>query len=233
VGLDQQLDIRPDCLPHSANLGDALPKLLWLDDVVHGPKRIPFQCGVAERDRSNRALGRGLRRIHSARPAVGVGLEPVAAAAPEQLVDGHAERLALDVPEGDLDPGNRGGRNRAAAHVVVRAVQELPVLLDAARIEPDQSGPQLLDRGDDCRIERSFIGGGAEGAVAHVPSGAPGDLGNLSRRQTAGAPPELADSPRDSHGDMKRTNPVGFIDGQPAPGGRQRARGAPMNAHAN
>jgi hypothetical protein len=33
VRLDQQLDIRPDCLAHRAYLGYALAQLLRLDDV--------------------------------------------------------------------------------------------------------------------------------------------------------------------------------------------------------
>ena len=52
----------------------------------------------------------------------------------------------------------------------------------------------LLDRRDDGRIERSLVGGGAERAVAHVASGAPGDLADLGRRQPARPPPvELGD----------------------------------------
>ena len=50
-------------------------------------------------------------------------------------------------------------------------------------------------------IERPFIGRGAEGAVAHVPAGAPGDLGDLGGRQPARpAPVELGERGRRRHG---------------------------------
>ena len=42
-----------------------------------------------------------------------------------------------------------------------------------------------LDRLDDLGVERPELGGGAEGAVAHVPAGAAGDLGDLRRGQAA------------------------------------------------
>ena len=51
--------------------------------------------------------------------AVAVEADAVAELAAEQLVDRHAERLAREVPEGDLDAGHR--RDRRAGH---RAVEE-------------------------------------------------------------------------------------------------------------
>ena len=45
-----------------------------------------------------------------------------------------------------------------------------------------------FDRFDDFRVERTLLGGGAEGTVIHVPPGATGDLSNLG----SGQPPRAA-----------------------------------------
>ncbi len=53
---------------------------------------------------------------------------------------------------------------------------------------------------DDFRIEEGLLGGNTEGAVAHMPPGAAGNLGELGRRQPSWAPAvELA---RAGEGDM-------------------------------
>ena len=58
----------------------------------------------------------------------------------------------------------------------------------------------ILDRLDDLGIERPLLGGGAEGAVAHVPPGAAGNLGDLGGGQAArAAAVEFADA---GEGDM-------------------------------
>ena len=66
--------------------------------------------------------------------------------AAEQLVHGHAERLALDVPERRVDRGDRRHRDRAAPPV--RAlVQVLPGVFDPARIAADEQRHDVLGRG--------------------------------------------------------------------------------------
>ena len=57
-----------------------------------------------------------------------------------------------------------------------------------------------FDRLDDLGVERPLLGGGAKGAVAHMPPGAAGDLGDLGGGQPArAAAVEFADAGK---GDM-------------------------------
>ena len=76
---------------------------------------------------------------------MGVDADPVARRAAEQLVDGHAQGLALDVPEGHVDAAQGAGQDRAAAVEGV-AVDRLPVVDDLARVLADEVGLDLLDR---------------------------------------------------------------------------------------
>src|SRR6516162_3577565 len=46
-----------------------------------------------------------------------------------------------------------------------------------------------FDRLDELRLERSLVDGGAKSAVAHVPAGPAGNLGDLGSVQPAGATP--------------------------------------------
>ena len=70
----------------------------------------------------------------------------VARAAAEQLVDRHAERLALDVPQRGVDRGDRRHRHRPAPPVGA-LVEVLPDVLDAARVAPDQQRDHVVGRG--------------------------------------------------------------------------------------
>jgi len=94
-----------------------------------------LESGVAVLlDDLERTLGHLLRR---AAAGVLVDAHFVARLAAEQLPDGHTERLALDVPERVLDPGDgRVGDN--AAREAGRVVHELPEELDIARVAADQ-----------------------------------------------------------------------------------------------
>ena len=74
--------------------------------------------------------------------------DEVALLAAEQLVDRHAERLALDVVQRDVD-GRDGGRQHAAALEVVAAVHLLPERADGHRVRADQELPEVLDGADD------------------------------------------------------------------------------------
>ena len=56
----------------------------------------------------------------------------------EQLVDGLAERLALDVPERDVETADRVDRDPAATEVDEAAVHLVPQALDIGRILADQ-----------------------------------------------------------------------------------------------
>ena len=79
------------------------------------------------------------------RAGVGVDADPVARRAAEQLVDRHAQRLALDVPQGHVDAAQGAGQDRPAAIEGV-AVDGLPVMHHLARVLADQVRLDLLDR---------------------------------------------------------------------------------------
>src|SRR4029078_4682448 len=67
----------------------------------------------------------------------------VAGLAAKQLVDGHAERLALDVPEGDVDGRDRAHDGRTPE--VPGAVHNVPVVLDPRWVLPDEVVAELGD----------------------------------------------------------------------------------------
>ena len=116
-----------------------------------------LQRGVAApdeilRDRRRR-LGRPLLppHVHAlpldlARPAdVRVRAGTLAQGPPEQLVHWNSERFALQIPERDLDAGERTLQNRAA--LPERLVHRLPVMEHGARVLADQVAPKLSDGG--------------------------------------------------------------------------------------
>ena len=74
-----------------------------------------------------------------------VDADPVAGRSAEQLVDRHAERLALDVPQRLVDAAEGAGQNRAAAIERV-PVNRLPVVRHAPRILAHQVRLNLLHR---------------------------------------------------------------------------------------
>jgi hypothetical protein len=96
--------------------------------------------------------GRRAEKAPHARPG-GSAVRPVephavAQRSAEELVDRHAERLGLDVPQGQLDAGH--GLVRDAAAVLPDAAQHVPVEpLDGARILTDQEIRQVLDAARD------------------------------------------------------------------------------------
>lgn len=73
--------------------------------------------------------------------AVDAGFGPTCA--PEQLVDGHAKRLALDVPESDVD-GRDGGVDGLALEVA-EPVHHVPVVLDVEGPLADQILGEAFD----------------------------------------------------------------------------------------
>ena len=77
---------------------------------------------------------------------------------------------------------------------LVEALQQRADRIEAQiAVAPGNPGQRLeavlLDRRDDLRFEQALVGRRAERAVAHVPSGAPGDLADFGRRQAARAAP--------------------------------------------
>src|SRR5262245_57699031 len=90
-----------------------------------------------------------------------VHLQAVARLAAQQLPDRLPERLAKDVPQGDLDSADRGVQDRAAAPARP-TVHRLPVHLDVAGVAADQVPLVLLY----CRSDRGLLAG--NGALAQT-----------------------------------------------------------------
>ena len=81
----------------------------------------------------------------------------VALLAAEELIDGHAERLALDVIQGNVDRRD-GGRHHPAALEVVRAVHLLPERADVHRVPADQELAEVADGALDRQLARGQAG---------------------------------------------------------------------------
>ena len=115
-----------------------VPRLSW----PAGKRRIAFQP-------SRHQLLRLLDHLRAAGPAGGgEGRDDVALLAAEELVDRHAERLALDVVERDVDRRDRGLQHAAALEVLA-AVHLLPERADGERVVADQELAIVLDGADD------------------------------------------------------------------------------------
>ena len=79
------------------------------------------------------------------RAGVGIDAHAVARRAAEQLVNRHAQRLALDVPERLVDAAERAGENRAAA-IERMPIDGLPVMRYRPRVLADEVRLDFLDR---------------------------------------------------------------------------------------
>ena len=142
---DQQLHIVSDRLAHGFKLldGDALR--------LDGDEQSAMVEGVAlERGESLLCVAQSvLHRIldgEAIPPAVTPEL--VAHRAAEELIDGNAERLPLDVPERNLDAANSRHLHHTATHMEVM-IERLPVLLDAVRVLADEHLAELFDHTGD------------------------------------------------------------------------------------
>ena len=103
-------------------------------DVVHR----------AERGRADQFVAAGARGA-----AVGpVDHLALAGGAAEEGVDGHAERFALDVPEGELDTGDGFGGD-AAGRLAGEAVHVPVAGLDGERVAAEQDRLHVFDGSDD------------------------------------------------------------------------------------
>ena len=139
VDLDTQVDVvahRLAELAHRvdgfADLGDVGLEVRLAARLV-GKWREVADGGKAARLRLDAALDQRLDRLGE---DVVVDPRLVARLAAEQLVHRHAEVLAGDVPQGDVDGAQRAHDGRATK--VRRAVQVLPVVLDAQWVLADQ-----------------------------------------------------------------------------------------------
>ena len=74
---------------------------------------------------------------------VAVDQHAVPGRAAEQLVDGEAGDLAVEIPQGHVDRGDRGHGHRTAAPVGA-LVEVLPGVLDPAGVPADQQRAQMV-----------------------------------------------------------------------------------------
>ncbi len=132
----------------------------WRHFAVHRParERIELAAGVALGDQLLRPRRIGRRALLDAlRPAVGVDAQPFLHLAAEQLVDRHAELLADDVVERDVDGADGGEHDAAHAVVVEEPVHPVPQLLDVPGALADDDRAQVADRGGD-RLDAGEVG---------------------------------------------------------------------------
>src|SRR4029453_14634578 len=74
---------------------------------------------------------------------VGVGEDFVPGGSAEQLVDGHVQGLALDVPQGQVDRSD-GCHGDGAAAPVGTTVEVLPVVFDPVGVPSEQCGREVV-----------------------------------------------------------------------------------------
>ena len=136
MDVDQDQRVGRKLLPERAHDVVGEVELRLGDEALRRAERIELERLEALGEHRARRLEKGLRRALRAVPAVGVAEHAVAHAAAEQLVDRRAERLAEDVPAGDLD--RRDHRAVDVAAIERDAVEEaLGERTDAARVLAD------------------------------------------------------------------------------------------------
>lgn len=112
---------------------------------------------------------------------MGVGEEPVSYLASEQLIDRLVERLAFDVPQGEVHRADGSHRDRPPAPVDA-TVEVLPGVLDPVRVQADQQRRDVISQIRRHRqfasVDRSIappddpiIGGDLEGHVVAARAG--------------------------------------------------------------
>jgi hypothetical protein len=140
VEVDAEAYPRAELVVHLGELGDR---------GVDGARRVEHRelFGAVHLEGVEAAFHEALHVLDDGRWPIpadpAVDLDAVAHLAAEQLVDRHAERLALDVPERLVDAGDRTHQDRAAS-VEIAAVHRLPEVVDARRVLPDQLAGELL-----------------------------------------------------------------------------------------
>ena len=168
VRVDPDLHVAADAV---ADRGDRVVVLLEV------AADLELQLGVARVDERAGLLRVRLGRVDE---EVADDRNPVAAEAAEQLRDGDAERLPLQVEQGDLDPGDRVGADPAPVpRELLHAVHEP---LDPQRILADEELRQLrVDDRLDRRQRRSGRLADPHQALVGV------DLDEQARRRMPGA----------------------------------------------
>ena len=147
VAFDQQVRRVADGLAHRRHAAHGVAQFAAQDVAIRAAERVPLQRLPAAGDRLRRFRGELGGRLGRHEPGVGVAAHPVAAPAAEQLPDRLLEHLALDVPAGHLQSGQRAGQHRPAAPVRV-AIGVVPQRLDVQRIAAEQLRRQVLEAAD-------------------------------------------------------------------------------------
>ena len=76
-------------------------------------------------------------RRTAAKPAIGIEPNGVTEFAAEQVVNWFAQRLALDIPQRNINPADRGGGQTACAQIGVTAIHGMPERLNVGRVSAD------------------------------------------------------------------------------------------------
>ena len=149
VDLHAEVDPVAHRLPHRRDaLQDGLDQVGVAHPGVPAREGGEAHRGEAVRHRPPGVRGEGLRRLAA---DVQVEAHLVPALAPQEGVRRGPVALAGDVPQGDVQRGE-GGADHRPPEVGV-AVEELPVVLDAQRVLPQEVGsPGLQDAPDGLRV---------------------------------------------------------------------------------
>jgi hypothetical protein len=147
VHLDHELDVGSDRLAHRLDQPHHEAELLPGQGARRSAKRVHLQRPVAALDHALRGLRHRRRVPLGVIPAVGIGGHAASERAAEQLPDRHAERLADQVPAGDLKGGQR--RHGDLAWSAVLGDLDVPCQpLDVEGVAADDvPGGELVDAG--------------------------------------------------------------------------------------
>ena len=92
---------------------------------------------------------RFVETLHISAAEVAVQADGIAHRTAPQLVTGNAVNLSDDVPQRDVDPGDRGRTHDSAAMPEMLSPHHLPQMFDARGIFTNQQLRQILDRSHD------------------------------------------------------------------------------------
>ena len=129
MGLSAAVNVGVEVIPLYARLRPVLDAPLEAAEDRIDPGTLGGRIGIA----IDRRIGVGVA-LAGARVEVGVGAQPLMHAAAEQGMDGFAERLAVDIPQRHLDPGQHPHQRDIRPHRVAAAIHVAPQRLDVERI---------------------------------------------------------------------------------------------------
>ena len=156
VHLDHQVDVRSDRLAHRGDDRERPAAGRRRQPNARRTERVELHRPIAARDDAERQGRDGVGLEVGSVPAVGVGRDAVAESPAEELPDGHAERLADEVPRRDVERGQRGLAVLARA-AVLESFDGPGEPFRVEWVRPDDVAPgQLLDDGDErvCLVDR-------------------------------------------------------------------------------